>query len=421
MRRGHHFIVLYCCVSLGISISGCNKEKIVLHGEITGYVTDAETFQPLQSTAIKLNPLNYKTTTGSDGKFQFKGLAPGNYEIEVSKQSYAKSIQKAPVVSASISQIDFALDFVPVIHFSDTALKYGYFLTSLSVTISKTGPGKLSYLATPSQKWLTVNPSTGSVENESDTLNISIDRSGLTHSNIQEFIVIRSTYNKFVFQDTINVNLLVFYDILFNQAMSYGTLEDIDGNIYKTISIGNQTWMAENLKTTILNDKTPIALVEDNLAWRNNTQPAYCWYKNDENYKIQYGALYNWYTVKTGKLCPKGWHVSTDEEWTILSNSFGGREYAGGKMKEIGLTHWEDPNLGATNSSGFTALPGNFRLSNGIFLNFKGGDWWTPTMSYTGTTPFNWNIEYDNLGCYQMPDLAKSAGLSVRCVKDLSK
>ena len=100
-----------------------------------------------------------------------------------------------------------------------------------------------------------------------------------------------------------------------------GIVKDVDGNLYTTIKIGTQVWMSENLKTTKYKDGTAIPLVTDNTAWSNLTAPGYCWYNNDAaTYKSTYGALYNWYTVNTGNLCPAGWHEPTDAEWTTMEN-----------------------------------------------------------------------------------------------------
>ena len=137
------------------------------------------------------------------------------------------------------------------------------------------------------------------------------------------------------------------------------TVTDIDGNIYKTVTIGSQVWLAEDLKTTKYNDGTPIPYVTDKEEWINTKSGAYCWncwYCKDESNDSIYGALYNWYAI-TGKLCPVGWHVSTDQDWETLIDYCGGWEIAGGKLKEVGTIHWESPNLGATNEFGFTAIP----------------------------------------------------------------
>ncbi len=137
---------------------------------------------------------------------------------------------------------------------------------------------------------------------------------------------------------------------------------DIDNNHYEAVRIGSQLWMAENLKTTRYNDGTPIPLVTDSLEWDNLVTPAYCWYRNDPvTYGETYGALYNLHVVSTGILCPSGWHVPSDAEWTVLSDYLGGESVAGGKLKEAGTTHWYTPNAGATNETGFTALPGGIR------------------------------------------------------------
>ncbi len=155
-------------------------------------------------------------------------------------------------------------------------------------------------------------------------------------------------------------------NISFNPDLTYSTLLDIEGNEYKTIQIGNQTWMAENLRTTKYNDGSSIPVVNDNISWLNLTTAAYCWYDNDISRKDIYGALYNWHTVTSGNLCPAGWHVPKNEEWTVLTAYLGGESVAGGKLKETGTAHW-NPNSDATNESGFTALPGGMRGNGGAF------------------------------------------------------
>jgi len=193
------------------------------------------------------------------------------------------------------------------------------------------------------------------------------------------------------------------------------TVTDHDGNVYNTVKIGTQVWMAENLKTTKYNDNTAIPLVTDYSEWRSLTTPAYCWYDNDISNKTTYGALYNWYTVNTGKLCPTGWHVPSDEEWTILTNYLG--SMAGGRMRETGTTHWNSPNTDATNDSKFTALPGGDRSNNGTFgsIGFD-GYWWSATES---NAAYAWDRLMDfyvsNVSRY---DVNKEVGFSVRCVSD---
>ena len=207
------------------------------------------------------------------------------------------------------------------------------------------------------------------------------------------------------------------------QQETGGTVTDIDGNVYHTVTIGTQTWMVENLKTTKYNDGTAIPLETDDTAWANLTTPGYCWYNNDAaTYKNTYGALYNWFTVNTSKLAPSGWHVPTDAEWTTLTTYLGGETVAGGKMKSTGTIGsgtglWDDPNTGATNESGFTAVPAGCRGYNSTFVSVGlYGFWWSSTE---GSTNFAWYrfLSYDTSsagGNYGK----KTYGFSVRCVRN---
>ncbi|MCX6239249.1 MAG: fibrobacter succinogenes major paralogous domain-containing protein [Bacteroidia bacterium] len=196
------------------------------------------------------------------------------------------------------------------------------------------------------------------------------------------------------------------------------TVKDIDGNLYNTVTIGTQVWMAGNLKVTKYTDGAAIPLVTDNTTWSNLSTPGYCWYENDEaTYKNIYGALYNWHVVSTGKLCPIGWHVSTDAEWTTLTDLLGGKYVAGGKLKGTGKKYWNNPNTGATNSEGFTALPGGYRDYYIMFSNIGNyGNWWSSTQS---------NDDYAYFRCMDKDNSSlvrnykpKKDGFSVRCIKD---
>jgi uncharacterized protein (TIGR02145 family) len=221
--------------------------------------------------------------------------------------------------------------------------------------------------------------------------------------------------------------------ITMNGGVETGTVTDIEGNIYKTVKIGNQWWMAENLKTTRYNDGTIIPFVKDATEWANLTTPGYCWYSNwyidnDPSYKDTYGALYNWYTVNTGKLCPTGWHVPTDQEWKQLEIHLGMSQgevdneglrgtNEGGKLKETGFTHWASPNTGATNETLFTALPGGSRGYNGAFSTiYNYGYWWSITENDSDSSWRRVMSAYDS-GIYRI-SISKYFGLSVRCLMD---
>lgn len=169
---------------------------------------------------------------------------------------------------------------------------------------------------------------------------------------------------------------------------------DIDGNKYITVIIGDQEWMAENLRTTRYNDGASIPTGHTNEQWTNLNTGAYAIYPHSQIDRLNsdaevleaYGALYNWYAVETGNLCPTGWHVPTDTEWTTLTDYLGGEIVAGGKLKSTRTdpdTHprWKSPNTGATDEYGFSALPGGRRDSgydNFVNAGYVGG-WWSST------------------------------------------
>ena len=193
---------------------------------------------------------------------------------------------------------------------------------------------------------------------------------------------------------------------------------DINGNHYNAIRIGTQIWMSENLRTNTYNDGSSIAIVTSNSTWINLNTGAYCWYNNDSaTYENPYGKLYNWYTVNTGNLCPIGWHVPNDAEWTILSNYLGGASVAGGKMKENGVSHWFTPNLGATNESGFTALPNGGRMITGTFSNLYYYNYLWSANETSASDANCWYL-YFNSSILYTNDEYKVRGHSVRCIKD---
>ncbi len=213
-----------------------------------------------------------------------------------------------------------------------------------------------------------------------------------------------------------------------------GMVTDIDGNTYKTVKIGDQWWMAENLRTTKYNDGTEIPHVTDQSAWDSLTTPGYCYYANDSaTYAVKYGALYIWYTINTGKLAPNGWHVPTNAEWDTLQNYLIANGYnwdgttTGNKIGKsmAAKTDWEytsikgevGNDMSSNNSSGFSALPGGFRYYSGFF-DYIGsyGYWWS-------STEFDTSSAYDR-GLYSVGDFLssrnddKECGFSVRLVKD---
>jgi uncharacterized protein (TIGR02145 family) len=199
-------------------------------------------------------------------------------------------------------------------------------------------------------------------------------------------------------------------------------LLDVDGNTYKTVKIGTQVWMAENLKTSKYSDGSTIPMITDDTEWDNNTTGAWCYYDNDVTNNAKYGKLYNWYAVSkttngNKNVCPTGWHVPSDAEWTVLIDYLGGEVVAGGKMKEVGTTNWNSPIISATNTSLFTGLPGGYRYYVGNF-SYIGyiGYWWSSTEHVTNEA-LSRNLDISN-GYAARYANNKGYGFSVRCLRD---
>jgi uncharacterized protein (TIGR02145 family) len=197
--------------------------------------------------------------------------------------------------------------------------------------------------------------------------------------------------------------------------------QDNTGSI-KTVTIGRQVWMLENLNVSTFKNGVAIPAVQDQDAWckaGDNKQPAWCYYDNDPKNGVKYGKLYNWYAViDNNGLCPQGWHVPSDAEWDTLVAYLGGESVAGGKMKEVGTTSWNGPNIDATNTSLFTGLPGGLRYNDGSYISYFGdaGSWWSSTEFNTYYAWFRFLYGYQGLA--NRADGNKKSGLSVRCLKD---
>lgn len=210
-----------------------------------------------------------------------------------------------------------------------------------------------------------------------------------------------------------------------------GSMRDIDGNTYRTIKIGDQWWMAENLKVTHYRNGDNIPNIRDDFEWIGLTTGALCSNANRDGNAIIYGYLYNWYAIIDNRsLAPEGWHIPTDEEWKELEINLGmsranadGTDWRGdkegGMLKETGTVHWSSPNTGATNQFGFTALPGGLRheidMDTFFSVGFTAFFW---TSSESGAT----NAWYRHLHCSESQifrkDFFKYYGCSIRCVKD---
>ena len=223
--------------------------------------------------------------------------------------------------------------------------------------------------------------------------------------------------------------LLLSTSSLKAQALKRDSVADIDGNVYQTVVIGKYEWMARNLKTTTYSNGTKIPRVTENIAWSGLRSGAYCWYNNDESNALTYGALYNWYAVSTGMLCPDGWRVPTDQEWKFLEGyadirygqgdpkwdtSNGRGQDAGQRL--MATSGWSSGGNG-TDDFGFSALPGGERCTDGhFFILGRSGFWWSITgYGESGAWYRNmiYGVEDVNRGIHP-----QWIGFSVRCLRD---
>ena len=218
-------------------------------------------------------------------------------------------------------------------------------------------------------------------------------------------------------------NIRNIYYILLLLSLSFGTVTDIDGNVYETVQIGEQLWMAENLKTTHYNNGDEITY-PNNEDFGSYDEGQYGVYDNDPSNADIYGNFYNWYTVDDDRgLCPEHWHVPSDDEWTILIDYLGGTSVAGGKMKSTGTIEdgdglWYSPNEGASNESGFSAFPAGYRGSgNGYYGSMGGyGSFWSSSEygsddAYVRNLYYGYSDVFRNFG-------NRHYGFSIRCVAD---
>jgi uncharacterized protein (TIGR02145 family) len=210
-----------------------------------------------------------------------------------------------------------------------------------------------------------------------------------------------------------------------------GSATDIDGNVYATVVIGNQEWMASNLKATSYNTGKPIPITEDASVWANLTTGSYSWYDNDIANKDVYGALYNWYVIQylqifghVDDICPTNFRLPNGGTFEVLISALGGSMVASGALKEAGTSHWDAPNTGATNQSGFTALPAGERDYTGSFVA-KGqtGAWWTSDDTDVPDISVASFFYLDDAGSIYSSSVATDPyadGLTIRCMRDVT-
>lgn len=203
---------------------------------------------------------------------------------------------------------------------------------------------------------------------------------------------------------------------VFNSQIQYGTMKDQDNNVYRTIKIGDQEWMVENLRTTRYRNGDSLTEITDNQGWSAINFGAYCYYKNNQFNNCSYGKLYNWYAISDSRnIAPEGWHVPTEDDWQVLENYL--RTNQASQLKTKGTDYWLTPNTNANNNTGFSALPGGNRTDDGYFsLMTYSGLWWTSTK-YDDKSALVRFMMFNNESIKRCANTYKT-GLSIRCVKD---
>lgn len=210
-----------------------------------------------------------------------------------------------------------------------------------------------------------------------------------------------------------------------------GSATDVDGNTYPTVVIGNQEWMASNLKATRYNTGTPIPITEDAFTWAHLSTGSYSWYDNDIANKDVYGALYNWYVIQylqifgnIDDICPTNFSLPNRDTFVALVDTLGGSMVASGALKEAGTSNWDPPNTGATNQSGFTAVPAGNRDYTGSFVG-KGqsASWWTSDDSDVPDLTVASSFYLDDTSTVYSATVASAPyedGLAIRCMRDVT-
>ncbi len=413
------FLILIIISLFLYSCPGPDPDPVILPGDITGTVTDAEASQPIDNALIRLMKNNVTTDsarTVTDGTYSLEGIDPGDYEIQASKYGYAPLNEIVNVKSTQTKTINFNLPKISTLDVSIDLLDFGLDSTTLKFSISKIGTGTLTYAISKSQNWITVSPSGGEITDDTDTITIAvnIDRTGLAKSKYKETIEVTQIIGSEVIQEVI---IYVYLNGIW-----------IDSKYVNIVRIGTQVWMGENL-----NVGTRIDGAKDQTD--NGIIEKYCYNDGEYNCGI-YGGLYQWDEMMqynpaedSGKIigttqgiCPDGWHLPTFKELFFeLQDCLGGYFIAGGKLKETGLAHWKAPNTDATNESGFTALPGGYRGTDaGFYILGERGEWWSTSLdvyTFDKDARSSLFLPYDK-ATFEFYSSWRNVGLSVRCVRD---
>jgi uncharacterized protein (TIGR02145 family) len=227
-----------------------------------------------------------------------------------------------------------------------------------------------------------------------------------------------SNIDKFHFLLILSGALCLFLSSCKKEPKYSKSVTDIDGNSYKTVKIGDQIWMAENLKVTHYRNGDPITLIDSIGLWENCTSGACCDFNFSPELGTIYGKLYNLSAVSDSRnIAPEGWHVATLDDWMTLVSGLGGEKFAGARLKEKGTEHWSEPNDNATNETGFTALPGGC-INNGAFEKINTTGYWITSTNLISNNPYYFYMSNSPDVAWCEISFLHLTGYSVRCVKD---
>ena len=404
-KKGTHCLFALTILSVAITIfASCSKDDSKPNAPdstetaaVSGHCYYASTKIPVSGALVSID--NTASTTGANGSYLLDNVATGNRTIHATKEGYD--------------------DFAATIDLPSNGLLFDIDMTSAQYTHTLYGTivsfGTQEPLHDVMVTVLNDDGSPTQLQTTSDSLGFYQIPAVPQGRRIVQYQ--RNAYHPFTTQiyigdsDHQNDIQLVGYIL--------GTVTDIDGNVYQTVQIGDQWWMAENLKVTHYRSGDPIPDVTDDSEWSSLTSGAYCDYDNNTNHVPVYGRLYNWYAVNDDRgIAPDGWHVPSDEDWQMLIGYLGGSAMAGGMMREAGTEHWSSPNIGADNYSGFTALPGGYRNpSDGDFLDMGILAYFWSSTELDDELASRQRLYHKDSDIYRGYS-DKRYGFSVRCVRD---
>jgi uncharacterized protein (TIGR02145 family) len=407
---------------LTIYLSSCKTTEIILYGHLTGTVTDNTSNDPIRDANVELISGNQSTSTDSLGNYQIRNIDPDDHTANASADGYFSNERFVIIREAEVNRADFLLERSSMPGIIADSLEFGFETDSLTFNLSNTGNKQMNYSFVPSAPWISIDPVLGFLDvSDSVLVNVSIDRTGMGNSTLEEYILI----------NTLNRNDKL--DLFVNRVM------DMESNFYRAVEIDDQIWMAENLNVGTRIDLNPPYPDEDldELLFEmvyNGIIDKSC-YQNYESNCSTYGALYQWHEAMqwyggkndpgpmgpTQGVCPDGWHIPTENDWETLHQNLGGDDSAAIKMTEgsIDCTN-DDP---SANSSGFSALFGGYlhMLDSWIDMDMATHFWSDNKGGSTSVGTYfigcNLNDETSSLRSFTSSEGA-AAGLPVRCIKD---